>query len=290
MKNIPLWGTDYVRRVSKAASVAMKNRFFEKNPVLSEDPTAAISRPGMRKFAEIGTGPIRKLFSSPGVFDGDLFVVSGEDLYRVSADNLAETFLGTIGINPTASITMCATAPFEGGPGAYLYITEGGVLWLYEEGEALAQVTVPDDVGAVSVAYINSYVIVVPVQEDDIKGRFYWIEPGEKTIDALNFATAERNPDGIHQTLVYGDMFWLLGENTTEPWITTGDPAAPMERYKGILFDRGTWPGTAVQVKDGLIMTDENGAVFQNSGQNKRISRPDIEERIRRAIQIEGQL
>jgi hypothetical protein len=151
--------------------------------------------------------------------------------------------------------------------------------------DQLRQVLVPDDNGAISVSHINSYVIVVPVQGADIKGRFYFIEPGENTIDALNFATAERNPDGVHQVVVYGDMFWLLGQNTTEPWITTGNLDAPVERYKGILFDRGSWQGTGVQVKDSLIVVDEDGGVFQISGGQKRISTPDIEERIRRAIQ-----
>jgi hypothetical protein len=146
----------------------------------------------------------------------------------------------------------------------------------------------PEDYGAISVAHINSYVIVVPIQLDDIKGRFYWIQPGENTVDALDFATAERNPDGVHQVVVFGDMFWLLGENTTEPWITTGDPAVPMERYKGILFDRGSWEGTALQVKDSLIVVDEDGSVFQIGGKQKEISNPGIAERIRRAMTIEA--
>lgn len=416
MKNIPIWVSDYIRQVGKAPSVLMKNRFLEKNPVLSDQPVAAISRPVLKKIAEVGSGPIRKVFSAPGVFDGDLFVVSGTALYRVAATTLAPTLIGAIGTNPIGDISMAATAPFEGSTGAMLYVAEGGVLYVYTDnghamaflqasgaianndtvqlgtvyykwttgslaggtgasgtpwlvklgasnseamknlyeavnakgidgttytagltahasvvstkysatdivfeallpgvnGNALAstetglnlsfagatfsgggtnqlrQVMLPDDNGAVSVASINSYVIVIPVQGKEIKGRFYWIEPGERTIDALNFATAERNPDGLHQVLVYGDMFWLLGENTTEPWITTGDPVAPMERYKGILFDRGSWQGTAVQVKDSLIVVDEDGGVFQISGGQKRISRPDIEERIRRAIQRQG--
>ena len=81
-------------------------------------------------------------------------------------------------------------------------------------------------------------------------------------------------------------MFWLLGSKTTEPWITTGDPNFPMSRFTDILFDRGSWPGTAIQVKDSLIVVDENGGVFQIGNGQQRISRPDIEERIRRAIAL----
>lgn len=151
----------------------------------------------------------------------------------------------------------------------------------------LRQVTTPNDVGAISVDVLNSYVIMVPVQGRGVNGQFWWIEPGETTIDPLNFATAERSPDAINQVRVFSDRFWLLGQKTTEPWITTGNFDAPMQRFAGVLYDRGAWEGTAVKVKDSLIVVDEDGAVFQIGGGLKRLSRPDIEERIRRAMQRE---
>lgn len=151
----------------------------------------------------------------------------------------------------------------------------------------LRQVEMPDDVGAISVDVLNSYVIVVPVQGRGVNGQFWWIEPGETTVDPLNFATAERSPDAILQVRVFSDRFWLLGQKTTEPWITTGNLDAPMQRFAGVLYDRGSWEGTAVKVKDSLIVVDEDGAVFQIGGGLKRLSRPDIEERIRRAMQRE---
>jgi hypothetical protein len=150
----------------------------------------------------------------------------------------------------------------------------------------ISQITLPDDAGAISVSYINSFVIVVPVQDDAIgtKGRFYWIEPGERIVDPLNFANAERSPDRINQVITYGDMFWLFGDTTTEPWVTTGAQEAPMQRFQGILFDRGSWEGTAVKVRDSMIVVDEEGGVFIVNNGQRRISNPAIEERIRRAI------
>lgn len=150
------------------------------------------------------------------------------------------------------------------------------------------QVETPDDVGIVSVGYIASYVIAVPAQGQGINGRFFWINPGETTIDPLDFATAERAPDPISGVSVFGDQFWLPGSSTTEVWYPTGDPNAPMLRMQGVVFDRGAWEGTAVQVKDSMIIADNEGAVFQISGGAKRISRPDIEERIREAIQYQA--
>lgn len=401
------------RQVAAEPIVTLKNRYAEQNPRLNDTPVSLISRPRLKKFAEVGSGHIRKVYSCPGVFADDLFVVSGTDLYRGGPDGVFD-LIGTISTTITGDVSMCAVAPIGTTP-AFLYLAEGGVLWVYTEngqamghlditgtianndtvridtvyykwtngsvdtgspvgtagspylvnlgtnnGEAmtnlynainltgvagtdystatvvhptmyggsvsatdlyvyaieygiggngkaltetsanaawtaattagggadqLRQVMVPDDSGAISVAQINSYVIVVPVQTADINGRFFWINPGEVKIDPTDFATAERSPDGINQVVVFGEMFWLMGQNTTEPWITTGDLTAPVERFKGILYDRGAWAGTAVQVKDKLITVDEDGGAWVISGGAQRISTPEVEEKIRRAIQ-----
>ena len=400
------------RQVAAEPVITLKNRYAEQNPRLNDTPVSLISRPRLKKFTEVGTGHIRKVFSTPGVFADDLFVVSGTDLYRGGYDG-AFDLIGTISTSITGDVSMCAVAPIGTTP-AFLYIAEGGVLWVYTEngqavghldvtgtladsdtieidgvyyqwvstsvdagspagtvgspwlvakggnnGEAMTnlynainltgnagvdystgttqhvtmfagsvsatdlyvyaieygiggngksltetsantawtaattsgggddqirQVMVPDDSGAISVAQINSYVIVVPTQTEEINGRFFWINPGETKIDPVDFATAERSPDGINQVVVFGEMFWLMGQNTTEPWITTGDQTAPVERFKGVLYDRGAWAGTAVQIKDRLVTIDEDGGVWMISGGAQRVSSPDIEEKIRRAI------
>lgn len=416
MSEILLARGDYDRRVADAPYIPMWNRFCENNPTLNSTEASMIARPALKKFTEVGTGPIRKTFSEPGVFDSDLFVVSGEDLFRILAEDGSDAFIGTIG-GGLGDVSMAATAPIGAEP-AHLFFAEGGVLWLYLENghsagtlqasgavangdtitigttyyqwtnasvdagapagtlanpwlvalgasntealsnmfsaiddtgipgtqystaltphptvvatgvsttslfvhareagtggdaiattetganiawtngatltgggtEQLSQVAMPDDVGAISVAHINSFIIVVPVQSEDLDtvGKFYFIRPGEITVDPIDFATAERSPDKLHQVAVYGDLFWLLGQKTTEPWQVVGGDD-PVRRYPGILFDRGSWEGTAAQVKDSLIVIDEDGAVFQIAGGQNRISNPAVEELIRRAIQI----
>jgi len=181
-----------------------------------------------------------------------------------------------IGVLGNSTVTTETGAAIEWTQGATL--NDGGnPIWF--------QINTLDNVGIISLAYIASYVVLVPAQGQGINGRFFWIEPGETTIDEFNFATAERAPDPITEVVVFGDQFWLPGATTTEAWYFSGDPEAPVLRVQGIVFDRGAWQGTAIQIKDSMIIVDNEGGVFQISGGVKRISRPDIQERIRKSIE-----
>ena len=198
----------------------------------------------------------------------------------------------TIDVTAT-TLVIRATAIGAAGNGVPTTVTSVGLHWtnptLAGGGEpSVTQVETPDNVGPISVAYIASYVVVVPAQGNGINGRFWWIEPGETTIDPLNFATAERAPDPVYQVVVFGDQFWLPGESTTEAWFFTGNLDSPVSRVQGVTFDRGTWEGTAVQVKESMVIVDNDGGVFQIAGGLERISNPAIEERIRAAIQYQA--
>lgn len=198
----------------------------------------------------------------------------------------------TYAIDPT-SVSVRATVVGTAGNAIVTTETGGAIAWTAATltGGGTASVTIvetPDDIGVISVGYIASYIVVVPAQGEGVNGRFWWINPGETTIDPLDFATAERAPDPIYQVVVFEDQFWLPGQSTTEVWYFTGNIDSPVLRLQGITFDRGTWPGTAIQVKESMVIVDNDGGVFQIAGGLKRISNPAIEERIREAIQYQA--
>lgn len=415
MADVPLARSDYFRGVAKEARLLTRNRYFEENPALTDQQVALLARMGLRRWLYVGEGPVRAVYSQPGSFNDALFVVSGEQLWRVDTDD-TKTLIGVVeSAQPRSFVSMAATGNIDETP-AYLFVAAGSSLacyiengyasgtisgtpanndvvrvgsvyyrftntsvdagtpagtsanpWLValgadaaeawtnlglafgasgisgtqystdleantdvsvtfigssaitirstevgidgngtvttETGAAIAwgsgtltgggspsyfPVDTPDDVGIISLGYIASYVVAVPAQGQKINGRFFWINPGETSIDPLDFATAERAPDGLNGVVIFGDQFWLPGIDTTEVWYFTGDPDAPVSRVQGVVFDRGTWEGTAIQVKDSMIIVDSEGAVFQISGSQNRISRPDIEERIRAAIQYQS--
>lgn len=223
-----------------------------------------------------------------------------ENMYlALSADGVAGTTYSTaLTAHPTVQgelytstilVVRALTAGVAGDSIATTVETGADLAWgaaTLEDGgtDSLTQVQVPDDVGVVSVGFVAGYVIVVIAQGFDVNGRFYWIEPGETTIDPLNFATAERSPDPVHSVRVVGDQFWLLGTNSTEVWYPTGDPITPFSRVQGRLFDRGIWEGTDVQIKDSVIVVDTDGVVYNIGSSPQRVSDHSIEERIRKSM------
>lgn len=155
--------------------------------------------------------------------------------------------------------------------------------------ETFAIVDLPDGLPAVSVAFIAGYVIVVPGTAPGFNGRFFWIEPGERFIRPLNFATAERSPDPVFSVRVLGDQFWLFGTNTTEIWYPTGDVLTPFIRIQGQAFNNGVVEGTDAEVRGTVILVDQNGVVYSVTGGGfQRVSNNSVEERIRQALKFQN--
>lgn len=221
--------------------------------------------------AAIGADGIEGSQYSTGTTENSLVKVTSTTALTLS---IRSTQVGTLGNSTVTTETGAALSWTNGGT-----LTNGG-------SPSFNIVEMPNDVGVIDVAVSDSFVIVVPAQGEEINGRFYWIEPGETTVDPLNFATAEQAPDPIFGVKVVGDQFWLPGESTTEVWYVTSDPEARMQRLEGVVFDRGTWEATACKLDEGIIVTDNNGGVFVIAGgKAQRVSTPDIEETIRIAIQ-----
>src|SRR5690606_28270634 len=85
--------------------------------------------------------------------------VSGLSLYRVSSTDLTITNIGVISFDVVASVSMCTTAPFGEGTPGYLYIAEGGVLWVYtEDGHATAHLQVSTSVANNDTVTLNTTV------------------------------------------------------------------------------------------------------------------------------------
>lgn len=217
--------------------------------------------------------------------------VAGTDYSLALAQNPLAT--GTL-VSPTVLQVLARDA---GAGGNTIATVATGANWAFSSATLVSggtttfrQVPTPDDVGIKSVCFLSGFIVCVCSQGYGVNGRFYWIEPGETTIDPLNFATAERLPDGVLSCRAVGDQLWLFGTDTTEIWYITGDAIALFQRVQGRLFDHGVWEGTDVQIGDNLFIVDAEGVVYSVTGGGpERISDNSIEERIREAMIISRQ-
>jgi hypothetical protein len=404
---IPLGIGAYSRPYGSLPEIKMENRFFEQNPVGAEK-VALLSRPGSKLFLEVGAGPIRTMFWQPGVFNGDLFIVSGEELYRYNGVDAPQQIFGVVAGDGFPVMTAVAIPSWEA-----VFITDGITLQYYEGeghstgtlntglvnasaddvaeidsvyykfiavdgdvnagnpqgtvgdpwlvvlgsdkaesirnlsdainltgvagttyssavephptvrafgltdiifkvraitpgvvGNAITTTTatgspfvlfwgagtlggggghdlkpssVPDGVPIVDLGTLASFIICVQGESR----VFFWIRPGEVDIDALDFSSAEAEPDYIVNVVVVGDQFWLLGQSSSETWYASGDGDQPFLRTQGRAFSQGVIPGTVARVQETIIVTGQDRVVYRLAGNPERISHHGIEEKIR---------
>ena len=254
----------YKRQVGGLPELRTVNSFMEKSPA-SPTGHVMLGRPGLTAYATIGASPVRGIFAQPGTFGGDPVAVAGTTLYRNGAA------LGTV---PGASRVTFA------GDGLEMVIATGAALYR-TDGVGVFAVAFPDAAGVSIVAYLGSYFLASRAGS----GKFYWsnILDGA-TWQALNFATAERDPDNLVGMSVVSDELWLFGERTTEVWYQGGDANAPFVRAQGRLYSKGCRARDTIAKADNTVAwVGDDGIVYRGDSVPLRISDFGIEERIARS-------
>lgn len=159
-------------------------------------------------------------------------------------------------------------------------------------GTTLATVTMPETTEvAKALASVSGYALVSVGNSQ----KFYWINPGETTIDPLDFAEKESNPDNILDMLTVGDQVMIMGNGSTENWYATGNFDAPFAPVEGRVYQRGIVEGTPCVVKDNVILVGNDGVVYSIGLSSlggsaewgvHRISDHSMEERIRAQLRL----
>lgn len=260
MPIVPLGLKAYKRQDGFVPETKLRNFYVEKDESgISPDNTLRIQRPGMVRTLTLGLGPIRGM--DYRVSTDEMLVVSGTRLFSGGADK------GEIA--GTGLVAMVGTT--------FVYAILGGAtLYLYDT--TLATLAMPDDAGTVvDIDQINQYLLILTSS-----GKFYWLVPGETTVDPLNFATAEFSPDKAKAIRRVGDEFWIFSDDTIEPWQSTGDLDAPFQRVTGRIYERGVLSRDTVKRFDNSVMwVSDDAQVCRGGAVPQVVSDNAIAERIR---------
>ena len=145
----PILGQAYVARSVNAADNRMINLFPEATPEGGYTGGFLNRTPGLRLLTTVGTGPIRGLNS----FDGNLYVVSGESLYKVDSTYVV-TLLGTVS-GSSAPVSMANN-------GTQLFVACNGPSFVYNSSTLVfGAITDSDFPGALTVSYLDGYFVFI---------------------------------------------------------------------------------------------------------------------------------
>lgn len=207
-------------------------------------------------------------------FENGCLTIVGSQLAHVDSGGTGQVIGGITGSHRVIMAKNNASTPqavivLESGQ--KFVVTPDGV-----GGFTLAEITDVDLPSANSCTYLNQRIIY---GIDD--GRFFWSDVNDATaIDALNFATAEGDPDGLVRAFAHNQEIWLFGQKTTEVWRDTGATTAPFRRNTGAVFEKGLMSRHSVAAVDkDLIWLGQDGTVYRAIGyQWQRISNHGLED------------
>lgn len=205
--------------------------------------------------------------------------------------------------SPASTLIIKALLQGAGGNSITLTVTGGSALTVSGTGtltnggiNALVGCEIPGGLTPITVTQVSSYLLVGITNSQ----QFYWVNPGDTTINALDFASKESSPDNIVSMRAVGDQVLIMGEKSTENWYATGNSLAPFAPVEGRVYARGVITGTPVVVDDGVVLVGDDGRVYNIGyayGDNtdaqfgvNRVSNNGIEERIRYQLREEAGL
>jgi hypothetical protein len=278
MPDISLSFANYQRQWFPQA-VAL-NCLAERAPSKPTAPQALFARPGLVDFAEPATAPFRGVFQRDGLLGDASFMVMNNAAVLLDADGVETAITGTIAGDDEVEIDGGLDADFN----SIVRVANGSALYKYDSSTgAIVQEDFPDvgGAGATSVGFWKGYWVATEAGTDAV----FYLKPGETAWNPIMYAAAEYGPDRTVGLRILGELAWLMGTATTEPWRLTGDGSDPMGPAGGLAFDYGCRNIAAARNCGGqaLIWVDNNCAVqLTQGGEPVIISGEGEAEQIRR--------
>jgi len=178
------------------------------------------------------------------VFNGAYYCIVSQTLYSISS-NGTKTSIGTI-----PGTTRCTFAD----NGTLMVICYGGVPLSYD-GTTLTELT-SITIQPTVVTYLNNQFIF-----DSGTGDFWVADAGLTTINGLNFANPESDPDELTAPVVFNQLLYLFSTNSIEVWDNTGVGNPPFERISEAIIE-----GIGCESPFGVTTTDTGIYFIGNDG------------------------
>ncbi len=244
LKPVPLFGLGVA---GKSVNVNAQERLnlyvqIEKDP--EKNVTSIYNTPGLSYFQSLGSGPNRGIWQN-----GDyMYVVNSNTFYRVAND-------GTY-VDKGTLLTSSGRVDITDN-GLEIIVVDGQYGYIYNIlADTFTQISDPDFPVCNTVTYLNGYFVVTKVDS----GEFYISGLYDGTSwDALDFATAESDPDNLVRVMAENGQLILFGKKTTEFWGDSGAQDFPFSRVGASAIEWGLaarW--SACKFMDSLMFLRKN--------------------------------
>ena len=273
----PLLGGQSIALSSAASDNRLVNMYMEVLPDGGTEPAFLTRCPGLLEMVEVAEGPIRGLLR----VDQTAYVVSGQTLYRMSRDYEYHE-IGTIA--GTAAVSMSHNGlqiMIVANPKGYIYTLED---------ETLVEITDEDFPGAVTVDYLDGYFTF----NEPVTQKFWVTSLYDGTeVDALEFTSAEGNPDKVVAVKVSHRELWVFGVDSVEVYYNSGAVDFPFSRISGAFIEVGCAAPLSIAKLDNSLFwlgSDERGSgiVYRADGYSGvRVSDHSVEFIIQNMTTIE---
>ncbi len=199
-----------------------------------------------------------------------LIVVAGDTVYRIK-DDVNES-VGTVANSELVTIVD---------NGQVAVIATGSNLYQVDlTSWVLSEITADGFNGCQYIDFLDGYFVFATPNT----GRFAWFGLYDTEFKALNYATAEGDPDKLVRLIVVGRELWAFGEHSTEVYYNTGDKNLPFRRMGGAFMTVGCEaPRTVAKLGGSLVFiakTEAGGrqVCITQGYQPKRISTHALEQ------------
>ncbi|MGE4442711.1 MAG: packaged DNA stabilization protein [Desulfomicrobium sp.] len=265
--NIPFVGPAYRSRSLPWSAQECVNLYLEAGGPGAKSEAALLGTPGMTEFATLAEagGEVRGLWPAS---DGNLYAVCGDQMTKVDADGIV-TSLGTLETD-TGPVTMADNGvqifAVDNPNGYVCYVSDGSFAKIPDTTESSNATWT----GAVMMDYLDGYGIGITPDSNQ-----FWITnlyDFSSMYSALDFASAEANPDKLVAVQVDHREVWLFGEKTVEVWYNSGDSSFPLSRVAGAFLEIGCAAAFSVARADNTqFWLGTNGCVVRADGYTPKI-------------------
>jgi Phage stabilisation protein len=269
MMPIPLFGIGNQGKSLNVDAQQRTNLYIEVNASDPEKNTLTLyPTAGLTTFVNLGDTPVRGLYERGGA----MFAVHKNNFYGI-ANNGTFTVLGTISTY-TGRVSICDN-------GAQILIVDGQFGYIFTIATlTLTKITAPGFVASDTCTYINSRFVISNVNSGQfsISGQYDGL-----SWNALDFASAESDPDFLIRVISDSGLLMLFGDKTIEPWGDSGAQDFPFARIGGNAIEWGLaarW--SLCKFMDSLIFLRKNrlGQVqicVHQAGAAQAVSTPEID-------------